>query len=65
MLSYDGSAGFNPRFCSVAAGDLNGDGYPELYLGDYDASGEGGGLPQPEHADYNDRLLLNNSYNFV
>ena len=58
MLSYSGQAGFNPRFCSVAAGDVNGDGYKDLWFGDYDSSGDGG-FEQPEGADYNDRLLLN------
>ena len=48
----------NPRFCSVAAGDLTNDGYPELYFGDYDSSGAGG-VQQPADKDMNDRLLVN------
>ena len=58
MLSHGGGAGFNPRFCSVSAGDLTGDGYPELYFGDYDSSGAGGSS-QPPGADFNDKLLVN------
>ena len=26
-----------PRFCSVAGGDVTGDGFPDLYFGDYDS----------------------------
>jgi hypothetical protein len=58
MLPESGQSGFSPRFCSVASGDLTGDGYPDLYFGDYDASGAGG-EPQPPEADFNDRLLVN------
>jgi hypothetical protein len=58
MLSHGGGPGFNPRFCSVSAGDLTGDGYPELYFGDYDSSGAGGSS-QPPGADFNDKLLIN------
>ena len=41
-----------PRFCSVAAGDVTGDGYPDLYFGDYDSGGA-------EQHDYNNKLLIN------
>ncbi len=41
-----------PRFCSVAARDLTGDGAPDLYFGDYDS---GGG----QTLDFNNRLLIN------
>jgi len=58
MLSYSGGSGQNPRFCSVSAGDITGDGYPELYFGDYDSSGVGGSA-QPPGADFNDKLLIN------
>jgi len=57
MLSYTGQAGFNPRFCAVAVGDVTGDGYPDLWFGDYDSGGTDS--PQPAGADYNDRLLVN------
>ncbi len=56
MLTYNGMSGFNPRFCSVAVGDVTGDDLPDLYFGDYDA---GIGSPQPPDADFNDRLLIN------
>ena len=58
LLSYSNEAGFNPRFCSVAAGDVTGDQRPDLWFGDYDSSGAGGN-PQPAGADFNDRLLIN------
>jgi hypothetical protein len=46
-----------PRFCSVAAGDLTGDGYPDLYFGDYDSGGT-------QIYDYNNRLLINDGNGF-
>ena len=58
MLTYSGLSGFNPRFCSVVAGDLTGDTLPELWFGDYDSSGAAGN-EQPPGADFNDRLLVN------
>jgi hypothetical protein len=58
MVSWTGQSNFNPRFCSVFAGDVTGDGYPDLWFGDYDSSGAGGN-EQPSGADYNDRLLIN------
>jgi hypothetical protein len=42
----------HPRFCSVAAGDVTGDGYPDLYFGDYDSGGN-------EQYDFNNKLLIN------
>lgn len=48
----------NPRFCSVAGGDVSNDGFADLYFGDYDASGAGG-AGQPPDFDLNDRLLIN------
>jgi hypothetical protein len=42
-----------PRFCSVAAGDVTGDGFADIYFGDYDS---GGAMIM----DYNNRLLINN-----
>jgi hypothetical protein len=46
-----------PRFCSVAAGDVTGDGAPDLYFGDYDAGGT-------QIFDYNNRLLINDGTGF-
>jgi hypothetical protein len=46
-----------PRFCSVAAGDVTGNGYADLYFGDYD---QGGG----QTLDFNDRLLINDGNGF-
>lgn len=59
MLTSSGNSGFNPRFCSIAAGDVTGDGYPELYFGAYDSSGAGGSV-MPPGADFNNKLLINN-----
>jgi len=41
-----------PKFCSVDAGDVTGDGFADLYFGDYDSGDNSGG-------DMNDRLLIN------
>lgn len=41
-----------PKFCSVDAGDVTGDGHADLYFGDYDSGLDTGG-------DMNDRLLIN------
>ena len=49
----------NPRFCSVAAGDVTGNGYPDLYFGDYD-SGSGSSSSN----DLNDRLVVNDGNGF-
>ncbi|MCH7813965.1 MAG: VCBS repeat-containing protein, partial [Planctomycetes bacterium] len=48
-----------PRLCSIAAGDVTGDGFVDLYIGDYDSSGVGGGFPEDPAEDVNDRLLIN------
>jgi hypothetical protein len=58
MVSASGAAGLNPRFCSVAAGDVTGDGYPDLYFGDYDSSGAGGS-GEPAGIDFNNKFLIN------
>ncbi|MFB3112539.1 MAG: hypothetical protein ACE10G_10945, partial [Gemmatimonadales bacterium] len=49
MLTDNGQPGSNPSFCAVSAGDVTGDGYPDLYFSDY--SGFLG--------DFNDKLLIN------
>lgn len=55
----------NPRFCSVAAGDLTGDDRPELYFGDYDSAGGGtGGTLEPQNIDMNSKLLVNDGSGF-
>lgn len=41
-----------PRFCSLAIGDLTGDGHPDLYFGDYDSG-------STQIFDFNNRLLIN------
>lgn len=46
-----------PRFCSVVAGDINGDGFMDLYFGDYDSGGS-------QIEDYNNKLLVNDGTGF-
>jgi hypothetical protein len=46
-----------PRFCGISAGDLTGDGRPELFFSDYDNGGE-------QIFDFNDRLLVNDGNGF-
>ncbi len=53
MLSATGQSGFNPCFCDVSAGDVTGDGYPDLWFTDYDA-----GCSSPA-SDFQSRLLIN------
>ncbi len=51
-----------PRFCAVDAGDLTGNGYADLYFGDYDGGLAGGGAPMT--LDFNDRILINDGNAF-
>jgi hypothetical protein len=53
MLTYSGQSGQNPCFCSVSAGDVTGDGYADLWFGDYDSG------TACSSQDFNDRLLIN------
>ncbi|MCP4759956.1 MAG: hypothetical protein GY876_10925 [Planctomycetes bacterium] len=46
-----------PRFCSIASGDIDGDGDQDLYFGDYDSGGT-------QIYDYNNRLLINDGNGF-
>jgi hypothetical protein len=63
LVSFTTGNPTNPRFCSVAVGDVTGDGYADLWFGDYDSSGAGG-VGQPFGADMNDRLLVNDGNGF-
>ncbi|RKY16900.1 MAG: hypothetical protein DRQ55_17010 [Planctomycetota bacterium] len=63
FLHFTSGAPLNPRFCSVDAGDLTGNGSVDLYFGDYDSSGAGGSQ-QPGASDLNDRLLINDGAGF-
>lgn len=56
LLSKSGVAA-NPRFCSVVAGDVTGDGYVDLYYVDYD-TGEVGPAESPAN-DMDNKLLIN------
>jgi len=55
LLAYDGTDNENPRLCAVSAGDVTGDGYPDLYFSDYDD----GVIDQYPGPDFNDKLLIN------
>ncbi|HRW54972.1 MAG TPA: FG-GAP-like repeat-containing protein, partial [Phycisphaerae bacterium] len=59
LLTIPGGLAVAPRLCSVTAADVDGDGFVDLYVGDYDSSGVGGGFPEAANADVNDRLLMN------
>jgi hypothetical protein len=51
QLMSNGNAA-SPKFCSVDAGDVTGDGFADLYFGDYDSGSSTG-------SDLNDRLFIN------
>jgi hypothetical protein len=60
MLTHNGNSGVNPCFCSVSIGDVTGDGWPDLYFGDYDSGGGGAvGTCGASSNDFNDKLLVN------
>ena len=59
MFHFGNGLPTNPRFCSVAAGDVTGDGAPDLYFGDYDS----GPSSNPGN-DMNNRLLINDGNGF-
>ena len=54
----------NPRFNTVDAGDVTGDGFVDLYFVDHDSSGVGSGTIQGPGQDMNDRLLVNDGTGF-
>ena len=63
FFHYGSGSPQNPRFCSVDAGDVTDNGYPDLYFGDYDSSGAGG-AQQGSNEDLNDRLCINDGNGF-
>jgi hypothetical protein len=63
LLHFSSGSPQNPRFCSVAGGDVTGNGVPDLFFGDYDSSGAGG-AQQGFNEDLNDRLLINDGSGF-
>ncbi len=63
LIHFSSGQAQNPRFCSVATGDVTGDGYPDLYFGDYDSSGAGGSQQGPNE-DLNNRMLFNDGAGF-
>ena len=58
LVAYSSGLEVNPNFCSVAASDVTGDGFPDLYFVDYDSSVTNSFVEDPAH-DTNDRLLVN------
>ncbi|MFO0974456.1 MAG: FG-GAP-like repeat-containing protein [Phycisphaerae bacterium] len=58
LLSVTGAVA-NPRFCSVAAGDVTGDGYADLYFGDYDGSEIAQSPAENPANDMDNKLLIN------
>lgn len=52
-----GSPNGTPRLCGVGAGDVTGDGFPDLYFVDYDSG-------PAENVDINDRLFINDGTGF-
>ncbi|MBX3394477.1 MAG: VCBS repeat-containing protein [Phycisphaerae bacterium] len=64
LFTIPGGLAVAPRLCSVAVGDVTGDGRPDIYIGDYDSSGVGGGTPENPANDVNDRLLINDGNGF-
>jgi len=59
IRTIPGNLAVAPRHCSIALGDVTGDGRPDMYMGDYDSSGVGSGSPEAGNADVNDRLFIN------
>ncbi len=64
LFTIPGGQAVAPRLCAIAAGDVTGDGFVDLYIGDYDSGGVGGATPEDPNDDVNDRLLINNGAGF-
>jgi hypothetical protein len=62
LLTFGGGTPVNPRFFSVSAGDVDDDGFIDLYFGDQDYVGIFVGEPGAE--DTEDRLLINDGSGF-
>jgi|KBSSwiStaDraftv2_1062776.scaffolds.fasta_scaffold133269_2 hypothetical protein len=62
LLTIPGGLAVAPRFCEVAAGDVTGDGFADLYFSDYD--GTETGISEAAGSDLNDRLLFNDGNGF-
>ena len=62
LLHAQSGLPFNPRPCALAAGDVTGDGAPELFLADYDTVTVG--VAEDPASDLNDRLLVNDGNGF-
>ena len=52
------------RFNAVAAGDVDGDGYADLYFSDHDGTADDVFTGEPSELDTNDRLFLNDQTGF-
>jgi hypothetical protein len=62
QLLTAGGLAVAPRFCSVSVGDVNGDGFPDLYFADYDSTETG--IVEPPTDDLDDRLLINDGFGY-
>ena len=61
LLVYGSGLPVNPLFLAVAAGDVTGDGYPDLYFSDKDGDPL---YSPPSGTDLDDRLLVNDGSGF-
>jgi len=64
LLHHTSGAPLSPRFAAVDAGDLDGDGFPELYFGDHDTGVNLFGSLEPPAEDTEDRILQNDGSGF-
>jgi hypothetical protein len=66
LYTIPGNLPVAPRFCGLAVGDVNGDGFVDLYYADYDDTEAPGSILENPANDLNDRLLLNDGAgNFI
>jgi hypothetical protein len=62
LLTFGTNLAVAPRFCEVAAGDVTGDSFPDLYFSDYDDTETG--IGENPANDLDDRLLINDGNGF-
>ena len=64
LLHHESGVALSPRFAAVDAGDLDADGFPELYFGDHDTGVNLFGSLEPAAEDSDDRILQNDGVGF-